>query len=147
MCVWFVCCGVCVVVCVCRDLGVYIANMDDNGFAAKSGKLRVMDRILACNGCDFTKSMPSRQVEDVFGKMVREPLLRMAISRGGKLKEDMQRSMEVGGSGLDVPVSEDVSVTDREGVSGGDGGEGDVEENRQQEVGSKPAVKPPGECV
>ena len=37
------------------DLGVFIGGMDDNGFAAKSEKLKINDRILACNGVDFTK--------------------------------------------------------------------------------------------
>ena len=39
----------------CRDLGVFIGAMEENGFAMKSEKLKVNDRILACNGVDFTK--------------------------------------------------------------------------------------------
>jgi C-terminal processing protease CtpA/Prc len=62
---------------------VYIAVMDQDGFAAKSGKLQVQDRILACNGCDFTKDMPNSRVEEIFSEMLVEPLLKMAISRGG----------------------------------------------------------------
>lgn len=64
-------------------MGVYIAAMDQDGFAAKSGKLQVQDRILACNGCDFTKDMPNSRVEEIFSDMLHEPLLKMAISRGG----------------------------------------------------------------
>ena len=37
------------------DLGVFIGAMNENGFAAKSEKLKINDRILACNGVDFTK--------------------------------------------------------------------------------------------
>lgn len=37
-----------------RDLGVFIGEMDSDGFAAKSGELQLFDRILACNGEDFT---------------------------------------------------------------------------------------------
>ena len=64
-------------------MGVYIAVMDAEGFAAKSGKLQVQDRILACNGCDFTKDIPNSKVEEIFSEMISEPLLRLAISRGG----------------------------------------------------------------
>ncbi len=64
------------------DLGVFIASMDPDGFAAKSGKLQVQDRILACNGCDFTKDMTNAHVEEVFTEMIQESLLKMAISRG-----------------------------------------------------------------
>ena len=39
-----------------RDLGVFIGAMDESGFAAKSQKLKTNDRILACNGVDFTKN-------------------------------------------------------------------------------------------
>ena len=38
-----------------RDLGVFIGAMEENGFAMKSEKLKINDRILACNGVDFTK--------------------------------------------------------------------------------------------
>ena len=34
--------------------------MDENGFAAKSQKLQINDRILACNGVDFTKEPHKR---------------------------------------------------------------------------------------
>ena len=44
----------------CSDLGVFIGAMDANGFAAKSGKLHVLDRVLACNGVDFTKERNNR---------------------------------------------------------------------------------------
>ncbi len=55
-----------------------------NGFAAQSGKLQHQDRILACNGVDFTKEMTNSRVEEVFTQMSKEPLLRMAISRGAQ---------------------------------------------------------------
>lgn len=96
-------------VCVCSDLGVYIASMVEGQFAAKSGSVQVMDRILACNGVDFTKSMSSVQVEEIFSKMVHEPLLRMAVSRGGfkstlqkSTEVDSSRNEEVGGASVDV---------------------------------------------
>ena len=59
--------------------------MDENGFAFKSGKLQFNDRILACNGVDFTKEHTTQQVKDIFYEMAQEPLLRMAISRGVSL--------------------------------------------------------------
>ena len=34
--------------------------MNKNGFAAKSGKLKVNDQILACNGEDFTQESNER---------------------------------------------------------------------------------------
>ena len=43
-----------------RDLGVFIGEMDSEGFAATSGKLQVSDRILACNGEDFCKESNKR---------------------------------------------------------------------------------------
>ena len=64
------------------DLGVFIGDMDNNGFAAKSGKLKHQDRILACNGVDFTKELTNARVEEIFTQMSTESLLRMAISRG-----------------------------------------------------------------
>lgn len=70
---------------------MFIASMDESGFAAKSGKLQIQDRILACNGCDFTKNMTNKHVEEVFTEMMKDPLLRMAISRGG-LKNNLQGS-------------------------------------------------------
>ena len=42
------------------DLGVFIGAMDVNGFGAKSGKLQMLDRVLACNGVDFTKERNTR---------------------------------------------------------------------------------------
>lgn len=66
------------------DLGVFIGAMDGNGFAATSNKLQVWDRILACNGVDFTKET-NKRVEELFLKMLQEPLLRIAISRGLQL--------------------------------------------------------------
>ena len=48
----------------CSDLGVFIGAIDGNGFAAKSNKLQVCDRILACNGVDFTKESNKRWVSD-----------------------------------------------------------------------------------
>ena len=48
----------------CSDLGVFIGAMDENGFAAKSGRLQVQDRILACNGVDFTKETNQRFVAE-----------------------------------------------------------------------------------
>ena len=89
-----------------RDLGVFIGALDQDGFAAKSGNLCVSDRILACNGEDFTQESNERyffvclysclifcthRVEERFRDMaVKEPLLRMAISRGFNL--DLQQS-------------------------------------------------------
>ena len=69
------------------DLGVFIGEMDENGFAFKSGKLQYNDRVLACNGVDFTKEHTTQQVKDIFYQMAQEPLLRMAISRGVTLPE------------------------------------------------------------
>ena len=69
------------------DLGVFIGEMDENGFAFKSGKLQYNDRVLACNGVDFTKEHTTQQVKDNFYRMAQEPLLRMAISRGVNLPE------------------------------------------------------------
>lgn len=45
---------VCPLSLLCRDLGVFIGELDSNGFAAKSRELQLFDRILACNGEDFT---------------------------------------------------------------------------------------------
>ena len=41
---------------------MFIESLDDEGFAAKSGKLAPSDRILACNGEDFTQELNSRFV-------------------------------------------------------------------------------------
>ena len=62
--------------------GVFVGTMDKNGFAFKSGKLHYMDRILACNGVDFTRKNHSEPVKDIFYRMAKEPLLRIAIGRG-----------------------------------------------------------------
>ena len=43
-----------------RDLGVFIGALDQDGFAGKSGNLCVSDRILACNGEDFTQESNER---------------------------------------------------------------------------------------
>ena len=75
-----------------------------NGFAALSGELQHQDRILACNGVDFTKEMTNARVEEVFTQMSKEPLLRMAISRGA------QSNLPY----LHVP--QEVGVTSEEGV-------------------------------
>ena len=107
----------------CSDLGVYIAGMVEGQFAAKSGSLQLMDRILACNGCDFTKRMSSEQVEEVFGKMVHEPLLRMAISRGG-LKSTLQKSTELGGADREDVGGASVSGIEGGGVTAAGGGGG-----------------------
>ena len=69
------------------ELGVFIGGMDDDGFAAKSGKLQYQDRILACNGVDFTKDLSNHRVEELFLEMSQDPLLRMAISRGINIDE------------------------------------------------------------
>ena len=37
-----------------RDLGVFVGGLEKGGVAARSGKLSSSDRILACNGMDFT---------------------------------------------------------------------------------------------
>ena len=37
-----------------RDLGVFVGGLEKGGVAARSGKLSTSDRILACNGMDFT---------------------------------------------------------------------------------------------
>ena len=60
---------------------MFIGSLSKDGFAAKSGKVQMCDRILACNGIDFTKESNAR-VEELFVKMCQEPLLRMAVSRG-----------------------------------------------------------------
>ena len=72
-----------------RDLGVLIGAIDENGFAFKSGKLNCNDRLLACNGVDFTNNKYTvQQVQDIFYKMAQEEvLIRMAISRGISLPE------------------------------------------------------------
>lgn len=79
------------------DLGVFIGAMDESGFAYKSGKLHYNDRMLACNGVDFTKEHTTQQVKDIFYQMAQEPLLRMAISRGVSLPEVDDRQAGDGG--------------------------------------------------
>ena len=125
--------------------------MDEDGFAASSGNLQVMDRILACNGCDFTKGMTSQQVEDVFGRMLDEPLLRMAISRGGRLKNVIPKGTD--GSDLEEVVGEKVAVKVEEGVTGGGGeGEGvaivkDANNEGVEDISSRPAMRTVGEVT
>jgi len=79
--------------------------MDESGFAAKSGKLQVLDRVLACNGVDFTKER-NTTVEQLFLQMTQEPLLRMAISRGVPLNLSELQG-DVGGEGERVVEGEE----------------------------------------
>lgn len=46
--------------CVDRDLGVFVGGLEAGGVAARSGELSLSDRILACNGADFT-NMPNKK--------------------------------------------------------------------------------------
>ena len=69
------------------NLGVFIGEMNENGFAFKSGKLQYNDRVLACNGVDFTKEHTTHQIKHIFYQIAQEPLLRMAISRVVTLPE------------------------------------------------------------
>lgn len=39
---------------------MFVESLDEEGFAAKSGNLAPSDRILACNGEDFTNEPNSR---------------------------------------------------------------------------------------
>ena len=107
------------------DLGVFIGAMDENGFAFKSGKLQYNDRILACNGVDFTKEHTMEQVKDIFYQMTQQPLLRMAISRGVTLPEvDDSQAAD------DHVTREDGHMTGEDGrresvpAVGGEGGRG-----------------------
>ena len=103
------------------DLGVFIGEMDESGFAFKSGKLQYNDRVLACNGVDFTKEHTTQQVKDIFYQMAQEPLLRMAISRGMTLPEagDSKTPADAQGEGCLTHSSEER----REGEEGeGEGG-------------------------
>lgn len=59
---------------------MFIGAMDEDGAAFKSSKFHTNDRILACNGVDFTKDH-SEPVKDIFNRMSQEPLLRIAIGR------------------------------------------------------------------
>ena len=103
------------------DLGVFIGEMDESGFAFKSGKLQYNDRVLACNGVDFTKEHTTQQVKDIFYQMAQEPLLRMAISRGMTLPEagDSKTPADAQGEGCSTHSSEE-----REGRREGGEGEG-----------------------
>eukprot|EP00731_Ephydatia_muelleri_P034560 Em0065g21a len=67
-----------------KDLGVFVGGLEKGGVAARSGKLSTSDRILACNGMDFTdENMNNEQVEHLLMDMlVKDSRLRMAISRG-----------------------------------------------------------------
>ena len=56
--------------------------MDENGCAFKSGKFHYNDRILGCNGVDFTRKGHSEPVKDIFNRMAQEPVLKIAIGRG-----------------------------------------------------------------
>ncbi len=79
---------------------MFIGDMDSTGFAAQSGKLQHQDRILACNGIDFTKEMTNSKVEEIFTEMSQQPLLRLAISRGAQsnLPYTSQQVESVGGA-------------------------------------------------
>lgn len=134
-------------------MGVYIAVMDQDGFAAKSGKLQVQDRILACNGCDFTKDMPNSRVEEIFSDMLHEPLLKMAISRGGfrgnlqgSRADEAQMGAEDGGV---VSAAEEGGVVSVEG-SGTSIDVPTVNEEAAKWVDSpliRPTIKTMGMCV
>lgn len=121
--------------------------MDQNGFAAKSGKLQAQDRILACNGCDFTKNMTNSHVEAIFTEMIQEPLLRMAISRGG-FRGNLQTTRG-SGTNMGVALEESRVRGDSEGVGGGSvtswevsGSSVDREsENLESSTPSRPTIK------
>ena len=120
--------------------------MDENGFAIKSGKLQVHDRILACNGCDFTKDMKNSEVEEIFTEMIKEPLLRMAISRGG-MKNAFQNA-GVNGTNEDSRVSKDgLDETIEESIDGeihGERGGVSEEDKSAASTPSRPAIKTVG---
>ena len=62
--------------------GLFIGAMDENGFAFKSGKFQHNDRILACNGIDFTKPKDHTEpVKVIFNRMAQGHLLRIAVGR------------------------------------------------------------------
>lgn len=130
--------------------------MDPDCFAAKSGKLQVQDRILACNGTDFTKNMTNQRVEEIFTAMLKEPLLRMAISRGG-----FRGNLQAKGSGSEVAGG---GADEKEGGGGAamsvDGSDlnmtvGDNDEERGVGVGgagedtskARPTIKIVGESI
>lgn len=120
-----------------RDVGIYIASIDPEGIAAKSGKLQVLDRILACNGCDFTKGMSNTRVEEIVTDMLKAPLLKMAVGRGGfkgilQTPNQKESGAEVGG----MAVPEEVGMAVVGGVNVSSGG-GDVEMRREGEGGGE----------
>ena len=61
---------------------MFIGAMDEDGVAFKSGKFHCNDRILACNGVDFTQMDTPEPIKDIFNKMAQKPVLRIAIGRG-----------------------------------------------------------------
>lgn len=133
---------------------MYIASIDPEGFAAKSGKLQVQDHILACNGCDFTKDMTNSHVEARVKEMMKEPLLKMAISRGG-FKGNLQTTRGSGtnvGVGLDASSGADVGMArDSSSQSGSNVGDvglgGGVQEGGEHAAAtpSRPTIKIAGE--
>lgn len=60
------------------EAGVYITDVDLNGPASKAG-LKAGDRVLQCNGHDFTLVTHSKAVEYI----KRYPILVMLITRSG----------------------------------------------------------------
>ena len=98
---------------------MYIASIDPEGFAAKSGKLQVQDRILACNGVDFTKDMSNSEVEQVVLEMIKSPMLKMAVSRGG-FKGSLQAAGDThrDGSGVVLAPEEGVALVGGVSVNG-----------------------------
>ena len=66
----------------CSISGIFISAMDEDGAAFKSGKFHNNDRILACNGIDFTRKDHSEPIKDIFSRMAKMPVLRIAIGRG-----------------------------------------------------------------
>ena len=92
--------------------------MDQDGFAARSGKLQLQDRILACNGVDFTKELTNSRVEEIFTQMSREPLLRMAISRGAQtdIQYTQSASQDEGAEPVEGGVKEGAADVDPPGT-------------------------------
>ena len=133
------------------DLGVFIGEMDESGFAFKSGKLQYNDRVLACNGVDFTKEHTTQQVKDIFYQMAQEPLLRMAISRGMTLPEagDNKTPADAQGEGCSTHSSEEregegegMTAAASSSASASVGGEGDGERGSMRGRGES-APDPP----